>query len=85
MCTIPDEPISICECVSGFVLDIGACVAESQCFEQTEMNIGTCWSGNWTQYMNEDDATDGADNNTYRYTCRNQFHKIFSSHSMTQY
>jgi len=29
------------------------------CPDRTDLNAGTCWSGNWTLFFNDDDGSDG--------------------------
>ena len=67
MCPMVFDPVSSCVCDFGYFLKDGACVTRAECAEMNPMSIGTCWSGNWTMYMNEDDPTDGVDNNTYAF------------------
>ena len=45
------------------------------------LNLGTCWTANWTLTMNNDDPSDGIDNETLYYYSENEYvncHEISS-------
>ena len=61
------ESKSMCVCDTGYFLKDGACVPRYECMDLSPLSIGTCYSGNWTTFMNQDGPADGVDDNTFAF------------------